>query len=96
MYFGFSAFIVADLIILCIALAIAWFAAGQFYEIAKMKGHSDKKYFWWCFWLLLVGMMMVIALPDRRSGNVSASTPPNYRSGNVRTGSPGADDLPDL
>lgn len=32
------------------------------------KGHSNRKYFWWCFWLGFVGWAMVIALPDRNGG----------------------------
>ena len=39
--------------------------ANQFYKIASMKGHSDKQYFWWCFFLGIVGWLMVVALPDR-------------------------------
>lgn len=46
-------------------LMIDWLAAEHFYEIAKMKGHPEKKYFWWCFWIGMIGWPMVIALPDR-------------------------------
>ena len=35
-----------------------------FRDIAEMKGHEGRQYFWWTFILGLVGMMMVIALPD--------------------------------
>ena len=56
------------LIILAAVLAIDWFAAKTMYEIAVMKGHPQKKYFWWCFWLGFVGWAMVIALPDRNGG----------------------------
>ena len=39
--------------------------AKQFHEIAKMKAHPEKKFFWWCFWIGMIGWTMVIALPDR-------------------------------
>lgn len=48
-----------------VVLVINWFAAKRFDEIAQMKGHPPKKYFWWCFWLGMTGWAMVIALPDR-------------------------------
>lgn len=40
--------------------------AAAFRDIAQMKGHFDNKYFWWTFWAAPVGMMMVVALPDRK------------------------------
>lgn len=53
------------LLLVLVPFIIAWFAAKEFYEIAKMKGHFEKKYFWWCFWIGMIGWPMVIALPDR-------------------------------
>lgn len=53
------------LLLLAVLIVIEWFSAKQFYAIAKMKGHSDKKYFWWCFWTGILGWSMVIALPNR-------------------------------
>lgn len=41
-------------------VAISW----NFYEIAQMKGHPEKKYFRYCLTLGLIGYLMVIALPD--------------------------------
>lgn len=60
------------LTLICIVVSIViivlyWFVAKEFYKIAKMKGHPQKKYFWWCFWVSWFGYMMVIALPDKRS-----------------------------
>ena len=49
------------------ALVIAFFAAKEFANIAALKGHTEKKYFWWCFLFGFVGWPMVIALPDRGS-----------------------------
>ena len=51
---------------------IAYLIAVEFRTIAEMKGHDGHKYFLWTFWLGLVGMLMVIALPDqakREQGN---------------------------
>lgn len=31
-----------------------------------MKGHDERKYFWWTFFVPLLGALMVIALPDRK------------------------------
>lgn len=39
--------------------------AEQFYSVAKMKGHSERKYFWITFFFPIYGMPLVIALPDR-------------------------------
>ena len=58
-----------SLIILALAIWIEWYIAKQFYEVAKAKGHYDTKYLWICFWLTVVGYLLVIALPDR--GNTS-------------------------
>lgn len=52
-----------------IYLVVNWQSATKFQEIAKMKGHYDDVYFWWCFWLGLYGWAMVIALPDRRGSH---------------------------
>lgn len=52
------------LLLLIAALVICWFVAKEFHHIAEMKGHPQKKYFWWCFWTGIFGCAMVIALPD--------------------------------
>ena len=54
-----------------ILLVINWFVAKQFHEIAKMKGYPERKYLWWCFWLGVVGYLMVVALPNR--GNMPSN-----------------------
>ena len=68
--------------IIAIIIAIDWFAAKAMYEIAVMKGHPQKKYFWWCFWMAIFGYQMVIALPDRRDAQAQSA--------------PSADELPEL
>ena len=51
-------------IVAIVYFILAWMFGDAFRDIAEMKGHEGRKYFWWTFILGLVGMMMVIALPD--------------------------------
>lgn len=53
------------LLVAVVALCLALYLADQFYEVAKEKGFTDRKYFWICFWLGAIGYLLVIALPDR-------------------------------
>ena len=48
-----------------IFLAILAYVAMEFRRIAALKGHNEIRYFWWTFLLGPVGMLMVVALPDR-------------------------------
>lgn len=61
------------IILLIFGLTISLFAAWEFENIAKMKGHPEKKYFWWCFLVGFVGYSMVIALPDRSAQKTAAA-----------------------
>lgn len=54
----------AYLLGIVIGLVIDYFVAQKFAEIAEMKGHIGNTYFWYTFFLGVVGMLMVIALPD--------------------------------
>lgn len=74
--------ILIPLVVLAVFLTIDWFAAKTMYEIAVMKGHPQKKYFWWCFWMAMFGYPMVIALPDQRGAQAQSA--------------PSADELPEL
>lgn len=56
-------------------LGLNFIIAREFSRIAEDKGHDGRRYFHFCFWLSLVGMLMVIALPDR-AGQATASTSP--------------------
>lgn len=62
---GLLLYLLGFLAIIAGIVVLYWFVGKQFYAIAKMKGHPQKKYFWWCFWAGIIGWMMVIALPDR-------------------------------
>lgn len=74
--------VIAGLLGFAVGITIAWFGAKSMYEIAVMKGHPQKKYFWWCFWMAVYGYPMVIALPDRRGAQTQSD--------------PSADELPEL
>ena len=47
-----------------IALIIDYMIAKKFAEIAELKGHEGAEYFWFTFVFGVVGMLMVVALPD--------------------------------
>lgn len=55
---------------------LLYFIAKRFYTIACEKGYTSRAYFHYCFWLGLVGWIMVTALPDRRSNPPKGATPP--------------------
>ncbi len=61
------------LLVLCLAalflvIYLDYRIAKVFERAANMKGHNGKPFFWWCFFLGLIGFLMVIALPDRAGG----------------------------
>ena len=53
--------ILGAVVVIVIACAVAF----QFRKIAEMKGHGGVPFFWWTFLLGPIGMLMVVALPDR-------------------------------
>ena len=52
-------------VVIVVALVLCFFIGKEFARIAAMKGHTERRYFWWTFFAGTVGMAMVIALPDR-------------------------------
>ena len=46
-------------------LFFGYYIAGLFYFIAVDKGYSSKVYLHLCFWITIVGFLLVIAMPDR-------------------------------
>ena len=55
----------ANIFLVCIVTVIINIIIGmKFQEIAVMKGHEEN-YFWYCFFLGIIGALMVIALPDK-------------------------------
>lgn len=57
------------LVCLIIALIIDYIIAEKFSDIAEMKGHEGSTYFWFTFLFGLVGMLMVVALPNKNTKN---------------------------
>ena len=66
-------FTIGALIVPAVFFWIDYLIANLFYKIACQKGHQDRKYFHFCFWLGIIGYIMVAALPDRsiQNGKVS-------------------------
>ena len=58
-------------IILIVLVAHCWVVI-EFYNVAKMKGWSQKKYLIMAACLWLVGYLLIIALPDRAGGEMTA------------------------
>ncbi len=54
-------------LLVIVVLIIDYLIAREFYNIARKKGHYEKKYLWLSFLLGIIGHCMVIALPDRGS-----------------------------
>ena len=55
------------LLVIIIVIAIDYVIAKKFEQIAEMKGHEGRTYFWFTFIFGIVGMLMVIALPYTRA-----------------------------
>lgn len=76
-----------------IAVIVIWvFVALEFRKIAAMKGHDEAKYFWWTFLMGPVGMLMVIALPQKI--NIPAAPAPIVQAPPAEA--PLSDELPDI
>ena len=54
-----------ELFILIIVLIIQIAVCVKFASIAEEKGYKGSSYFWACFFLGIIGFVMVAALPDR-------------------------------
>lgn len=65
--------------------------ASKMQEIAEMKGYSGRV-FAWCFFLPILGALMVIALPDRKKDYVVSSN----REKSFDTIATQDDELPEL
>ena len=58
-----------------IALVIDYVIARKFADIAEMKGHEGSTYFWFTFIFGVVGMLMVVALPNVTAIKVKNTSP---------------------
>lgn len=54
-------------------LWVNYLISREFYRIAEMKGHSEKKYLWLPFFLGAIGYLLVIALPNNKALKVAQS-----------------------
>ena len=53
-------------VIIAVALVLDGIISMQFQQVAEKKGYTDSnKYFWMTFLFGLVGMLLVVALPDK-------------------------------
>ena len=60
--------VVTIILILCGAILLTelnYLIAKEFAFIAREKGYPQKRYFWWVFLTGLLGIIMVIALPNK-------------------------------
>lgn len=63
---------------LLVPLLIAIMVAAEFGGIARLKGYSKGKYFFYSFFLGPVGWMMVAALPAKSSGGQAEARAPVF------------------
>ncbi len=51
--------------ILMIVIVCSAIIANEMDRIAAIKGHPEKRWFWYCFFFGVAGWIMVAMLPDR-------------------------------
>ena len=73
-----------------VGIILDYIIATEFAQIAEAKGHEHKKYFWFTFIFMPIGMLMVVALPDRGSATPKASVAP------IQTPAPKKVSLPEV
>ena len=77
--------IIGGLIVLALLIYLWYKVSNTFYEIACEKGYDEKKYLWWTFFLGIIGMLMVVALPDHQKETVpEASITPTFTMKEVK------------
>ena len=57
--------VLLSLAVIVALLYLQYIIAKEFYSAAVTKGYSNKKYLWYCFFLGMIGYLMVIALPNK-------------------------------
>ena len=63
--FGIAAIIPGSIFLLCVWYYVNYLFASEFSKIAKQKGYSDGKYYWFCFLFGVAGYLLVIALQNK-------------------------------
>ena len=54
------------ILLFAVAIVLDFLIAKCFFDVAEEKHFYEKRYFWICALLPLIGYLLVIALPDRR------------------------------
>ena len=57
--------VLLSLAVIVALLYLQYVIAKEFYSAAVTKGYSNRKYLWYCFFLGMIGYLMVIALPNK-------------------------------
>ena len=73
-----------------VVIILDYFIATEFAHIAEMKGHERDRYFWFTFIFMPIGMLMVVALPDR------GTTAPKAPVAPIQTPAPKKVSLPEV
>lgn len=54
--------------LILVAVIVIWYLlAEEFYRIAKLKGYTERKYFWYAFLFNFAGYLLVMALPNKNA-----------------------------
>ncbi len=53
--------IFASIVVIVLEAIVAW----EFSNIAKKKGHYERRWFWYAFLFSVAGWLMVVALPNK-------------------------------
>ena len=64
-YIGFLIGILLYIGIIALLIFLHYRVARKFERIAADKGYINEHIFAWCFWMPLVGYLMVIAMPKK-------------------------------
>ena len=88
------------MLVLFFWLFFNYYIASQFQMAAEEKGYKGTRYLWLCFFLGMVGYLLVIALPNKNTSVVAipkANGTPHSDSQPQGDAQPtGIDDLPEL
>ena len=63
--FAIAAIIPGSIFLLCLWYYVNYLIASEFLKVAKQKGYSDGKYYWYCFLFGITGYLLVIALQNK-------------------------------
>lgn len=66
--------ILGSLAVVAALVYLMYSLARNFQQAAADKGYVGRRYFHYCFWLGLPGMLLVIALPNKNAGQSAASS----------------------